>query len=66
MVGNNCSQSDIDLNRGRIRYTRYLLWLPVTRSLQDSSLTRALSPEDKANPGEDWHPVVTLSPGLHH
>ncbi len=64
--GINCTQSDIDLNSGRIRYTRYLLWLPVTRSVQDSALTRALSPEDRKNPGEDWHPVVTLSPGLHH
>lgn len=64
--GINCTQGDIDLYSGRIRYTRYLLWLPVTRSVQDSSLTRALSPEDTTGSREDWHPVVTLSPGLHH
>ncbi len=64
--GINCTEGDIDLNSGRIRHTRYLLWLPVTRSVQDSALTRALPPEDRTNPGEDWHPVVTLSPGLHH
>lgn len=64
--GINCWQDDIDLNRGRIRYTRYLLWLPVTRSEQDSSLTKALSSEDRTESSEDWQPVVTLSPGLHH
>ena len=64
--GVNCWQDDIDLTSGRTRHTRYLLWVPVTRSVQDSALTRALSPEDRANLGEDWHPVVTLSPGLHH
>lgn len=64
--GIDCTQSDIDLNSGRIRYSRYLLWVPVTRSVQDSALTRALSPEDRSKPGENWHPVVSLSPGLHH
>ena len=64
--GINCWQDEIDLNSGRIRYTRYLLWLPVTRSVRDSPLTIALSPDDWTNPGEDWQPVVTLSPGLHH
>jgi hypothetical protein len=64
--GINCTRSDIDLNSGRTRFTRYLLWLPVTRSVQDSALTRALSPDDRTNPGENWHPVVTLSPGLYH
>jgi hypothetical protein len=64
--GINCWQDDIDLASGRTRHTRYLLWVPMTRSVQDSALTRALSPEDRANLEEDWHPVVTLSPGLHH
>jgi hypothetical protein len=41
--GINCTQSDIDLNSGRLRSTRYLLWLPVTRSVRDSALTSALS-----------------------
>jgi hypothetical protein len=62
----NCTQSDIALNSGRIRHTRYLLGIPITRSVQASALTRALSLEDTANLEEDWQPVVTLSPGLHH
>ena len=62
----NCSQSDIALNSRRTRHTRYLLGIPITRSVQDSALTRALSHEDTADLGENWQPVVTLSPGLHH
>jgi hypothetical protein len=62
----NCTQSDVALNSGRIRHTRYLLGIPITTSVQDSALTRALSTQDTAELVEDWHPVVTLSPGLHH
>ena len=64
--GLNCWQSDIDINSGRTRYTRYLFWISVTRSVRDSALTNALSSEDLAGQVPDWHPAVTLSPGLRH
>lgn len=64
--GLNCWRDEIDINSGRTRYTRHLLWVPVTGSVRDSALTRALSPEDLVGRSADWHPVVTLSPGLHH
>jgi hypothetical protein len=64
--GVNCWQNDIDITSGRIRYTRYLLWIPVQRSVWDSALTRAVSPTATTDSRADWHPVVTLSPGLHH
>jgi hypothetical protein len=55
----NCRRSEIDINSGRIRHTRYLFWRPFTRSVEDSVLTRALSPEDLAGRPADWHTVVT-------
>ncbi len=64
--GVNCWQSDIDITSGRIRYTRYLLWIPAQRSVSDSALTRAVSPATTTDSRADWHPVVTFSPGLHH
>ena len=64
--GVNCWQNDIDINSGRIRQTRYLLWVPVQSSVTDSALTRAVSPEATTDPRADWQPVVTLSPGLHY
>lgn len=62
----NCWQDDIDINSGRIRHTQFLLWMPVSRSVQDSALTNALFPEERTGSGANWHPVVTVSPGLHH
>jgi hypothetical protein len=62
----NCTQIDIDLNSGRIRRTNYLLWMEVTTTVEDSALTKALSPQDRENLGEDWQPVSTFSPGLGH
>ena len=64
--GVNCWQNDIDITSGRIRQTRYLLWVPVQRSVTDSALTKAVSPEAIIDFKADWQPVVTLSPGLHY
>jgi hypothetical protein len=64
--GVNCSQDDIDLSSGRIRHTRYLLWMPVARSVRDSSLTKAIPPDERSKAIPDWRPVVTTSPGLRH
>jgi hypothetical protein len=62
----NCWQDDIDIASGRIRQTRYLLCVPVKRRVWDSSLMNAVLAEDVAGRRAEWHPVVTLSPGLHH
>ena len=64
--GLSCWQDDIDIKSGRIRHTRYLLWVPVQRSVRDSALTRAVSPEATTDFKADWHPVMTVSPGLYH
>jgi hypothetical protein len=64
--GLNCWQDDIDIASGRIRHTRYLLWAPVGRSVEETPLTRALAPEDLHGKRADWRPVVTLSPGYRH
>jgi hypothetical protein len=60
----NCTQIDLDLNCGRTRRTSYLLGMAVARSVEDSAVTRALSPDDRANSRADWRPVSTFSPGL--
>ena len=64
--GVNCWQNDIDITSGRIRYTRYLLWIPVQRSVSDSALTKVVAPAMNTDSRADWQPVVTLSPGLHY
>ncbi len=64
--GVNCWQDDIDITSGRIRYTRYLLWMPVQRSVKDSALTTAVAAPATATSRPAWQPVVTLSPGFHN
>jgi hypothetical protein len=64
--GVNCWENEVDIQSGRIRYTRYLLWLPIDQSIHNSALTEALSAEERTDTHAEWHPVVTLSPRVHH
>ena len=57
---------DMDIASGRIRYTRYLFWVPWRQVIEDSALTKALRPEDLADVQADWHRVQTFSPGVSH
>jgi len=56
----------VDIHSGRVRLTRYIFWLRVYESVEDSALTRALQPEDFSATAPEWHHAVTLSPGLGH
>jgi hypothetical protein len=62
----NCTHHDVDIHSGRVRLTRYIFWLRVQESVEDSALTKALRPEDFSAPAPEWHHAVTLSPGLGH
>jgi hypothetical protein len=62
----NCWTDSIDINTGRIRHERFFLYCCVSDTTQDSPLTQALTPADLAGALPTWHPVVTLSPGVHH
>ena len=64
--GVNCSTADIDLQSGRIRYTRYIFWHPIRSRIWDSALTKALRPSDLPDGPPDWHPTTTWSPGVRH
>ena len=62
----NCSSIDIDILSGRVRHSRYLFWMPVWRSVSDSSLTKQLLREDLSDTKYEWHPVSTVSPHVYH
>jgi hypothetical protein len=64
--GINCTTIEIDLSSGRIRSTRYLLWLAAKSVISDTILTEALSPADLQGVQCEWQPVVTQSPGVNH
>jgi len=62
----NCTHRDVDIMSGRVRLTRYIFWLPVHESVEDSALTRALQSDVLTAATPQWHHAVTLSPGLRH
>jgi hypothetical protein len=62
----NCRTTDVDVHTGRIRYARYLLWIRVHQSVEDSALTRALAADELAGTTPEWRRVFILSPGSHN
>lgn len=62
----NCWHHDVDIHSGRIRYTRYFVYLPVVKRVEESPLSRALAEGGVSNGTPDWRRVMTLSPGVHN
>lgn len=60
----NCWHYDVDVCSGRIRYTRYIAFVPIRQSVDESALSLALLPEDLQDSQPDWRRVTTLSPGV--
>ncbi|MEX1016852.1 MAG: hypothetical protein WDZ31_08900 [Phycisphaeraceae bacterium] len=56
----NCWHEEIDINSGRLRTTRYLLYVKVADETQQTWVSRAIS--QPVGPA-DWHRVNTFSPG---
>jgi hypothetical protein len=62
----NCSTIEIDLCSGKMRSTRYILFIPLKTSISDTPLSRALTPTDRSANQNNWQPVATHSPGVSH
>lgn len=61
----NCWTDSIDINSGRVRYQRYLLWACVGESIEETSFSRIAAVDSDRKPAE-WHTVCTLSPMMHY
>ena len=59
-----CKHEHVDIKTGRIRHTQYLLYCRISERIEDSILTKALSPESLEGVQADWRHVNTFSPGL--
>ena len=60
-----CRYEDVDINSGRVQYTRYLLYCKISEKVEDSLLTKTLGPfEENIQP--NWQRVNTFSPGVGH
>jgi len=60
----NCWHYGVDIHSGRIRYTRYIVFLPISQRIEESALSGALQPDDFRDSQPDWRRALTLSPGV--
>jgi hypothetical protein len=58
----NCSHQDIDINSGRVRHIRFLIWVEIDENIQETWLS--LAAVGRGPPR--WHRVSTFSPGTGH
>jgi hypothetical protein len=61
----NCSDQELDINSGRLRLSRYVLFFRISQRIEDSPLTKAL-PADLLHHDAEWHMVNRFSPGVRH
>jgi len=59
----NCWHDDIDINSGRVRHTRFLLYCQVGDRTEETWLSRAY---DGPGQSPDWRRVNTFSPFVHY
>jgi len=59
----NCWHDDIDINSGRVRHTRFLLYCQIGDRTEETWLSRAY---DGPNRPPDWRRVNTFSPFVHY
>ena len=56
---------DVDIETGRIRCTRYLLYCKISEKIEDSLLTETIG-EFADDVQSDWRRVNKFYPGLHY
>lgn len=61
-----CRHQDIDINSGRVRHTRYVLFCKVSERVENTPLSDAIGERGVASATPDWRRVNTFSPGVHH
>jgi hypothetical protein len=62
----NCWQIDFDMNSGRLRATRHILWFNGEQRFEESALSTAIqngNPDTNSPLSPDWRPMARRSPG---
>jgi hypothetical protein len=59
----NCSNQDVDINTGRFRHQRYLVWICINERIEESLLSRTLDP---AETSPIWQRCTTVSPFVNY
>lgn len=61
----NCRHECVDINSGRVRHQRYLLWTCIYETVEETSLSRLVAGNTADKP-PDWRAVNTFSPLVSH
>ena len=61
----NCVKTETDITSGRQRSTRFLYWIPVSRRIKETPLSRAVAGQAKNQPPQ-WRPNHTSDPYQRH
>jgi hypothetical protein len=61
----NCRCEDVDVTSGRLRYQQYLLGFCLSETIEDTCISRLVSPNGSELPAI-WHRVNTFSPLVHY
>lgn len=59
----NCRHEDIDIRSGRVRTTRFILFIRVSERVTSTPVSDALQLGDYDPADPEWHRVNTFSPG---
>src|SRR5262245_32956245 len=62
----NCTDQELDINSGRLRFSQYVLFCRVSQRIEDSPLSSALPPDTFSRGDAEWRHVNRFSPGVHH
>jgi hypothetical protein len=61
--GINRVHHEINVESGRLRVTRSIYWIPVSKNVEESPVSTLVFTKEDTNPTAAWCPVRSVSPG---
>jgi hypothetical protein len=62
----NCREQEIDVLSGLRRDTRYIYWIPISRKISGTAISKELSVDQSTKRSHQWEQVNTLGPYTRH
>jgi hypothetical protein len=62
----NCREQEIDVLSGLRRDSRYIYWIPISRKMSDTSVSKALSTDESTKNSHRWESVNSFGPYTRH
>lgn len=62
----NCREQEIDVLSGLRRDSRYIYWIPISRKISGTSISKALSMDESTKNPHRWESVNSFGPYTRH